>query len=362
MTRLAKHVSEQSAGCFQALEESKHYAERCIEAIMTLNKNIAPQFRMHWLFMLLALFRPAFMVGQSSSAGTDTPDSYSLSVAVDEVSLTFHASDVHGLPINDLKREELKLLDNRKEQKKIVAFEPFLNISIRAGILIDTSPSMDDSLAKNQATSIQYVQRILRQQTDQAFVMDFDFLSNISQPWTSDPVALNKGIVKAFSDGRSRLGGTAIIDTLYRACRNQFRESAKSVSGNFILLFSDGQDNRSRGSLKETVDACQRTNTAIYVFRPSEQPSFSSGFKLLAQLAGQTGGMVFHADDSDDTIYSNLRIIEQNMRNQYRLIYKPTALKHDGSFHHIELEASDRVKSIAIRSGYYAPSSRPTYE
>ena len=315
-----------------------------------------------WTCALLAStlsFSTAPLLCQSNATGPLAP--YSLSVAVNEVSLTFHAADLHGLPVNDLKREELALRDNGKLQTNLVAFQPLLNIPIRAGILIDTSPSMDGDLARNQATAVEYVQKVLRQQSDLAFVMNFDFLSKISQPWTSDPALLTQGITRAFADGRSRLGGTAIIDTLYKTCRNQFRPVATAVSGNFIMLFSDGQDNVSRASLEETIDACQRTNTAIYVFRPAEQSRFSSGFKLLAQLAAQTGGAVFHADDSDDQIYNDLRTIEQNMRSQYLLIYRPPALKQDGSFHHIELETSSRVATVAVRSGYYAPSAKPTY-
>jgi len=30
-------------------------------------------------------------------------------------------------------------------------------------------------------------------------------------------------------------------------------------------------------------------------------------------------------------------------------------LKHDGTFHRIELHGPDRVEAISVRSGYYAP-------
>jgi hypothetical protein len=76
----------------------------------------------------------------------------------------------------------------------------------------------------------------------------------------------------------------------------------------------------------------------------------------LAELADQTGGRVFHVDDVDAGIDGDLRIIETNTRNQYRIAYKPAELKHDGAFHEIELVGPDRVKSITVRSGYYAPA------
>ena len=60
---------------------------------------------------------------------------------------------------------------------KITVFQPMLNASIRAGILMDTSESMRDFIAANRAISIEYAQRLLRQDVDQAFVMDFGRVS-----------------------------------------------------------------------------------------------------------------------------------------------------------------------------------------
>jgi Ca-activated chloride channel homolog len=75
----------------------------------------------------------------------------------------------------------------------------------------------------------------------------------------------------------------------------------------------------------------------------------------LAELASKTGGRVFFDDDSEAGVDNDLRTIEADLRNQYRLVYKPAELKHDGSYHRIELKAPERVESITIRSGYYAP-------
>ena len=108
-------------------------------------------------------------------------------------------------------------------------------------------------------------------------------------------------------------------------------------------------------SMKEVVDACQRTSTAIYSFRAEPKESlFSGSGTTLTELAAQTGGRVFHDNGSEEDIYEDLRVIEDDLRSQYRLIYKPAGLKHDGSFHRIELKAPERVDKITIRSGYYA--------
>src|ERR1700754_5232683 len=89
------------------------------------------------IVMLVMQTRP--MVSQINAAGDQGLPSYRLKVPVDEVSLSFHAADRHGLSVNDLKLEELKLLDNGRPPLQIPVFESFNDASIRAGILMDTS-------------------------------------------------------------------------------------------------------------------------------------------------------------------------------------------------------------------------------
>jgi Ca-activated chloride channel family protein len=291
------------------------------------------------LFLLMHLAATRGADAQANAAASKSVTPYSLSVSVDEVSLSFHAADAHGLPVNDLKLEELSLLDNGKPPRRIVAFGSLRNFPIRAGILMDTSESMEGYLPRNRAISIEYAQRLLRQQTDQAFVMDFDSQSGVTQPWTGNVAALTAGIRGA--QGKGRIRGTRLD---------------RADTANFVLLFSDGEDNISQASAKDAIDTCQRTNTAIYIFRAQPQDSFSAGPKTLAELASRSGGRVFYDDDSDAEIYKDLQVIEADLRNQYRLIYKPADLRHDGLFHRIELKAPERVASITVRAGYYAPA------
>src|SRR5271163_1815967 len=112
------------------------------------------RFVFAWVLMVLA------------SARCADAQTYGLSVAVDEVDLTFHAADAHGLAVNDLKLEELSLLDNGQPPAKILAFESLQDLPIRAGILLDTSASMDEHRGGDRAIAIKYAQRLLRQQTD----------------------------------------------------------------------------------------------------------------------------------------------------------------------------------------------------
>jgi Ca-activated chloride channel family protein len=312
---------------------------------------------MYAMFLLLSIgFAPRPGVS-AFVAVAQSADIYHLNVAVDEVSLTFHAADVHGLPVNDLKLDELRLLDNGKPPRGILSFQSEQNFPIRAGILMDTSKSMWQHLYGDRAISTRYAQRVLRQQTDQAFVMDFGYTTRLIQPWTGDPVVLTSGIRQAVLERQSSIAGTAVFDAIFRACFYEFGKVDHAASGNFILLFSDGEDNSSHVSLQEAVNACQQTHTAIYAFRAEPKSGgVSPDARTLAELSSQTGGRVFRDNESEDAIDDDLRLIEADLRNQYRLIYRPAQLKHDGSFHRITLIAPERVDNVTVRSGYYAPT------
>jgi Ca-activated chloride channel family protein len=297
--------------------------------------------------------QPEITATQSQSTGP-----YNLSVSVDEVILNFHAADARGLPVNDLKLDEVRLLDKGKLPRKILAFKLMQDYPIRAAILVDSSWSMHEQHAAIRAIAGKYAASVLRQQTDQAIVVEFGDRSEILQPWSSDPAALSAAIAGSTASDVSLLGNTtALYDVLYATCHYEFGKINHAASANFIMLFSDGDDDASRVSLKQAVDMCQSTDTVIYAFRPETGSDFDpAGSGTLSKLARETGGRVFNSSQSADGVYDNLRTIEANLRNRYRIIYRPPELKHDGSFHRIELVTPDRVDSLVVRSGYYAPA------
>lgn len=275
---------------------------------------------------------------------------------VDEVGLTFHAVDAQGLPVNDLKLDELTLLDNGKPPHRVLDFYLLQDHPIRAGILIDTSESMQSALQDSRVIAMRYAQQVLRQKSDQAFVMEFGYVAKVIQPWTGDSQTIASAVSSVKTGRENPMAGTAIYNTLYRVCQSEFGASDQTATANFILLFSDGEDNAGQTTLENVVTACQHTNTAIYAFR--SEPSagmFFSGPRNLQELALKTGGRVFSASATIPEIDRDLRSIEADLRNQYRLVYKPAEWQHNGAFHRIELKAPQRVDTITVRSGYYAP-------
>lgn len=287
--------------------------------------------------------------GRDMSGGT-------LKISADEVSLTFHADDTHGMPVNDLKAGEIRIIDNGKPAARVLAFYSMMDGPIRAALLFDTSESMFRDLAANRAIALEAVREIPHA-GDLAAVLDFGYTSNLRQDWTGDPHLLANAIGAISPGDANPLPGTALFDAVYRTCFYSFGRIDHVASGNFILLFSDGEDNAGHEMLAQAVGACQRANTAVYVFRPPDVfGQYSTGPRNLNELAEQTGGRVFRSNGPPEEIADDLRTVDADLRNQYQLVYKPTELKHDGAFHEIGLLGPDRVARIHVRSGYYAPA------
>ncbi|HTD95378.1 MAG TPA: VWA domain-containing protein [Edaphobacter sp.] len=281
---------------------------------------------------------------------------YTIPVSVYEVNLIFSASDFEGIPIEDLTLSDLRLLDNGKQQRQILKFEHRTGLPLRAGIVVDTSRSMLGALRRNRLITAVFASKILRSSSDQSFVLGFDFEAKLLHDWTSNADDLQMAMHQLGQDAKSRLGGSAVYDSVYRAVRDQFarQPSLTTGTGNLILLFSDGGDNASHAYLQDVVDICQQTHTTIYVFSDSSKSRFDTGQKNLRELAARTGGRIFYDEDPVNAL-KDLRTIESELRNSYLIAYKPSSVKPDGKFHSINLTSPTRGGIITTRSGYYAP-------
>lgn len=294
--------------------------------------------------------------GAVAPAQQRSDQNYTFQVQVNEVTLPFRAMTESGRPVSDLQLSDLYLTDNKKAPRKILSFAHLTDQPIRIGFLVDTSASIDsDSLYLSQDIATMFAHEFLRPKTDDAFVSWFDFEQKFLTAWTNNPPDIEAAISTIRSPGRSRVGGTAIFDALYRGIRDQVaQQTVAGRNSNAILLFSDGDDNDSHARLDDVINICQRTNTAIYAFSSNPKSRFDEGDKTLRQLAAQSGGRVFFDRDTP-AIREDLRIVEQELRDYYLIVYRPATLKPNGAFHNIRLQSGRRDVEISARSGYYAP-------
>ena len=165
-----------------------------------------------------------------------------LRMNVDEVVITFNAADGGGALVRNLKQEEIRIRDNGVAPRRVVAFEQLRDRPLRAGFLLDTSESMRESLPGNKVIAKRFVELLFRHGTDSAFVSSFGYGSEVLQAWSDDPGPLKQSIQMA-RPTRNGGAGTAILNAVFQACSSSFAKVDPTASGNFIVLFSDGQDN-----------------------------------------------------------------------------------------------------------------------
>lgn len=277
---------------------------------------------------------------------------YTLNVPVNEVKVTFHASDAKGAPLEHLNKNDVQLYDNRKLQKRMVAFHEYRELPIRVGFLIDNSPSMASELDRSEAIAEELTRDFFRGGLDRAFTMGFGVDTDVTQDWIADSQSVSRGIRAALGKKTDGPDGTALFDAIYVACKEKFAGQGSELTGNFILLFTDGEENSSKLWESQAVDMCQRARTAIYVFMPEMKTRANPAQQLLQELTAQTGGRVFY--ERRLSVHDALATTVADMRYQYELIYAPQALKRDGSFHQIKVHCAVPHAQVQARSGYYA--------
>jgi VWFA-related protein len=293
---------------------------------------------------------------QGAAQAPDSP-SYSMNVTVNEVAITFHAVDAHGLPVLDLKSSELDIFDNEHGPGQIVSMQLLRNRSLRAALILDTSGSVLSQISRSNAEAQEAVQTLLVQATDEGSALAFDRSRRVVQGWTNQSGNLLKSIADIGPNVHSRVDGSSVYDTLFNTCFFDFGKSAGPTTSNVILLFSDGVDTASHLTAQAAIDRCRQSETAVYVFRSKPIAGFSSlRTETLRQLTEQTGGRLFNADEAEGEIHTDLETVESDLRSVYYLLYRSKTLLRDGAFHKIVLVGPQRVAQIIGTSGFYGPT------
>ena len=270
---------------------------------------------------------------------------------VSEVNLVFTATDKHGRFVKDLKRDDLKILDDNKPPASISSFASQTDLPLRVGLLVDASNSIRDRFRFEQEAAIEFLNQIVRHGADQAFVLGFDSTAEITQDFTDDQEKLSKG-VRVLRPG----GGTALFDAIYHACRDRLASvtSRKGPVRRAIIILSDGEDNQSRVTREEAIDMAQRAEVTIYAISTNISGVKTRGDKVLERFAETTGGRVFFPYKLQD-VANAFHDIQDELRSQYAVSYKPADFVADGRFRPISIAANLKNVKVRTRKGYYAP-------
>jgi VWFA-related protein len=289
---------------------------------------------------------------QPQSTIPENATAETIHVGVNMVNLIFTATDKHGKFIRNLTQNDIHVVDDRKPVEKIEFFHPETDLPLRVGLLIDASNSIRDRFKFEQEAAIEFLNQIVRPKSDQAFVVGFDTTAELTQDFTNDNEKLSNG-VRMLRPG----GGTALYDAVYWACRDKLMKASSSTGQRrAIILVSDGEDNQSRVSREEAIEMAQRAEVIVYSISTNTSGLILHGDKVLQVIAESTGGRAFFPFKIED-VANAFSEIQEELRSQYALAYKPPDFRADGHYRTIEIDALNNKKlRVRTRKGYYAPT------
>jgi VWFA-related protein len=305
------------------------------------------------LFAPMNVAPAAPAAAKAPEPNADEQAEFRIGVQVDLVDLIFTATDKHGRFIKDLKKDDVRLLDEGKPPVRIEAFESETGLPLRVGLLIDASNSIRDRFRFEQDSAVEFLNQVVRPDSDKAFVIGFDSLSDLTQDYTEDTEKLAHG-VKVLRPG----GGTALHDAVYLASEKLAKAPLRGPARRAIILLSDGDDNQSRHTREEAIEAALRAEVIIYVISTNLTDGDKKGDKILMRYAEATGGRVFFPLRLED-VSNAFTEIQDELRSQYVIAYKPENFESNGRYRAISLNAPGRTNvKIRARKGYYAPKAQ----
>jgi len=345
---------------------------------------------------------------------TQTGPAATVQVNVKVVTMPVTVRDKHGAIVANLTKDDFTLAEDGRPQT-IKYFNHDTNLALNLGLLVDTSMSQRNVLDDERTASQHFLDQMLTNNKDRAFVVQFDREVDLLEDLTPDKGKLRTAIDQigapqfqrtsssddSSGQGQSQHhyggGGTTLYDAIYLAA-NEVMKQQKGRKA--IVVLTDGVDRGSKETLNSAIEAAQRADTVVYALyykgeeghnsggggypggghrggwgypgggggypgggggypggrgggqRPQSQESHVDGKKILEQICSQTGGRMFEVSKKETADQAYTTIADE-MRSQYMLGYTPDK-SSDAGYHKIVLTANKKDVTVQAREGYYA--------
>jgi Ca-activated chloride channel family protein len=283
-----------------------------------------------------------------------------LGVVPGEVRIPVVVTEKRGQFVTGLQSNVFHLLEDNVEQK-ITSFAEVQNAPLTVGIILDISASMKP-IARGDVARF----KRLTGSDNEYFLIGFAETLQVRTAFTPDlsnlltNIGLNTPATAANTNGK-----TALYDAMYAGLVMLEKASHPQKA---LVVISDGEDNKSRYTLREVQDAFRSSNVQLF---------FAGENKDLRNLAEETGGLSFDLNGLYDYPGTNrwslagfANEVVSNIGYQYVLGYRPvvTANKANRRTIRINLAApgnadpqwATNVKSLKTRSRtkYYLPPQK----
>jgi VWFA-related protein len=193
------------------------------------------------------------------------------------VTLPVTVRDKKGKIVRDLTKDDFTLQEDGRPQT-IRSFASNADLPLTLGLLVETSSSQDKVLDAERNASRSFLEQMLVQAKDKAFLIHFDHEVELLQDPTSSKEKLQKALdlLKTPSD-RERANdpndpanspsksdsqhGTQLYDAVFLASNELLK---KQPGRKALIILSDGVDRGSKTYLDGAIEAAQRADTAVY--------------------------------------------------------------------------------------------------
>jgi von Willebrand factor type A domain. len=192
------------------------------------------------------------------------------------VSLSPIVTDSGGRYVQGLSREDFSVFVDGQPQE-IETFES-VNSALSVVLVLDQSSSMALKLRNARAAALEFLAAL--KPGDRAAVLTF--ASNVVgfTPFSTDRTAARKALEAARVSGE-----TALYDAAAVALRKLRETSGRRA----VVLFTDGEDNRSRTSIDQVVDLARATEASVFSVAQGSA-EVRALLRGLDRLARETGG------------------------------------------------------------------------
>lgn len=298
------------------------------------------------------LFPLITCVGMAQTSRT-SPTSADLHVHSDLVLIGMLVTDSRGTPVTDLDASRFHLFEDGREQ--VIRSCASEDVPVSVGLVLDTSGSMTTKLAWLKSAAIQFARA--SNPGDEYLLIEFHQRPRVILPFTAD--------VEQVVDAIRRLepgGSTPLFDAVHLAV-GEMRNAR--FARRALLIISDGMDNHSRYTGRETRRLVSEVDFPIYSVNLWQRQISGNRFaiqrrnpEILEALSTPTGGREFPVSEPR-LLASVTESISSEIRQEFILGYAPSNHTLDGKFHKVRVRVEPAQKQhlkVSNRTGYYAPA------
>ena len=313
---------------------------------------------MSWFISRRAyLLIPVLLAATLPLPGQTDEATFSTDVKVVNVLATVRAKN--GEIIRNLNKDDFSLFENGRPQT-IRYFSRETGLALTIGLLVDTSLSQERVLDAERSASFHFFDQVLRDNMDQAFILQFDFAIQLRQKLTSSRRKLEDTLANVDTPSRKELemqrgGGTLLYDAVMMASKDVMQSQRNRKA---LIVLTDGVDFGSEATVDTAIEAAQRSDTLIYAILFSDPGAYGfiggpDGKKPLMRMSRETGGSFFEVSKKQ-SIAQIFDIIQDELRSQYSVGYVSDEPVRVSEFRRIQLAAKQKGLAVQARDRYWA--------